>query len=278
MSKSQTTITALLKEYQLSANARRSQNFLIDDQVYDDIVEVAQLTTSTTVLEVGAGLGTLTERLAVAAGQVVTIEIDDALVGVLRKRFDTASNVQVVHADVLAGPVTKFGIVLPYVVVANIPYHITASILRKFLVDDLSPATMTLLVQREVGERIVAKPGDLSMLGISVQLYAEPRIVRIVSRLSFLPAPAVDSVLLQIDNVHLFPFGDVEEKFFWRVVKVGFAQKRKQLRNNLAAAFPLPQAEMVALFKKIGINEKARAQELSIEAWHQLALNFGRIA
>ncbi|MFA5954774.1 MAG: 16S rRNA (adenine(1518)-N(6)/adenine(1519)-N(6))-dimethyltransferase RsmA [Patescibacteria group bacterium] len=271
MQKSLKEVRQLCAQNAITADKRRGQHFLVDDTVYEDILGSAGVTARDAVLEVGPGLGTLTARLAERAGSVTAIEIDARLFRVLQERFSKTENIKLVHGDVLAHSVAAHGITQPYKIVANIPYNITAAILKKFLADDLRPKSMTLLVQREVGERVVATPGTLSLLGLSVQLYAKARIVRQVSRECFTPQPAVDSVLLQIDTVHSFPYKDVTEKFFWRVVKIGFSKKRKQLHNNLTGGLLLKRETIDAAFVAAKISAKARAQELSVKSWHDLA-------
>lgn len=269
-------IQQLLRYYHIKPNYRRGQNFLIDDEVYEAIIKTAKLSKQDTVLEIGAGLGTLTERLAANAGRVMAVELDKKLTAILEHRLKGYKNINVINADILAHPVSKFNISSPYKVVANIPYNITSAILKKFLTQDISPTSLTLMVQKEVGERIQAGMGEMSLLALSVQLYSEPKIIQIVSRESFLPPPEVDSVILQISDVHPFPFADVSEKFFWRVARVGFAARRKQLKNNLVNGLGLAAEKILKILSKARIEDKARAQDLSIEQWHSLVYNLER--
>lgn len=270
-SQSATAVRELLSHYHLRPDERRGQNFLIDDEVYDVILKAAALTLDDAVLEIGAGLGTLTERLAAAARRVVAVEVDERLVAVLRRRLGALPNVAIVSRDILRVAVPTLGLAPPYKVVANIPYNITGQIFKKFLTQDVPPASLTVLVQREVGERIVAAPGDLTLLALSVQVYGQPRLVRVVPRDCFWPVPAVDSAVLHVADVRPFPFADVPEKFFWCVVRVGFVARRKQLHNNLAAGLQLSPSVVQRALALAGVAARARAQDLSIESWHALA-------
>lgn len=265
-----TVVEDLMAEYGIRPNKQRGQNFLIDDEVYDAILETATLSSTDLVLEIGPGLGTLTELLAEHCSQVVAIEVDEKLQNLVEQRLSGLKTVNIVHGDILDKPVARWGIKKPYKIVANIPYNITSPIIKKFLVDDVAPQSMTLLVQKEVAERIIAKPGQLSLLAISVQLYAEAKIARVVPAQAFLPPPAVDSCILHIYNLHKFPYSDIDERFWWRVLKIGFAAKRKQLKKNLANGLHLEMTQLESIFSKIGLKHTARAQELSLDEWHAL--------
>ncbi|MFA7286129.1 MAG: 16S rRNA (adenine(1518)-N(6)/adenine(1519)-N(6))-dimethyltransferase RsmA [Patescibacteria group bacterium] len=264
--------TELLRQYGVMPKKKFGQNFLVDDEVYDSIMTAAAVQSSDTILEIGPGVGSLTERLVAKANRVVAVEIDRELVTVLRERFAAVSKLEVCEGDILAKPLKAFNVAAPYRVVANIPYNITAALIRKFLSDDVQPLSMTLLVQREVAERIVAAPGKMSLLGLSAQLYATPVFVRSVPRESFYPPPSVMSAVVHFSLVHSYPFSDVPEAFFWRVAKMGFAGRRKQLQTNIRAGFQLSREACDAIFKKSNIAERARAQELTVLQWHTLSL------
>ena len=269
-------VRTLLRERHILPNPRRGQNFLIADQVYGSILHTADLTSDDTVLEIGAGLGTLTAQLQPLVHKVVAVEVDGHLAALLRQRFLDHSNVAIEEVDILSVSVAELGLSSPYKVVANIPYHITSAIFKKFLTQDIQPTTMTFLVQQEVGERITAAPGAMSLLSLSVQLYATPCVVMRVPKTSFLPPPKVDSVLLQVAGIHSFPFADVPEKFFWRVARMGFAARRKQLKNNLTAGFHLEPSMVKAIIVKAGLQLAARPQDLTLDDWHAIAwLLFG---
>jgi 16S rRNA (adenine1518-N6/adenine1519-N6)-dimethyltransferase len=161
-----------------------------------------------------------------------------------------------------------------YKIVANLPYSITSAFLRKFLTAENQPRSMTLLVQKEVAERICANAGKMSLLAVSVQLYGRPQIVKIVGKESFWPKPKVDSAILLIDGIHHFPFTDVSEKIFWQVIRSGFSAKRKQLHNNLKNCLHLTLAQVEQIFQQTGINQQVRAQELTLKGWLKLAKNY----
>lgn len=264
-------IKSLLSQYGIRPSKQRGQNFLIDEDVYEQIITTADLKKQDTVLEIGPGLGTLTNYLSDQAKRVVAVELDKKLFNLLQDRFRD-SNIEVINEDILSRPVRDLGIKPPYKVVANIPYNITSAIFKKFLVDDAQPVSMTLLVQKEIGERVTAKPGQLSILGISVQLYSTPTYVATVPAKAFEPAPKVDSCIVKLEKIHTFPFKDIEEKFFWRVIKIGFSAKRKKLQKNLAGGLKIKNEQINEVFKELGLANTVRAQELSIEDWYKLAL------
>ncbi|MCS7002068.1 MAG: 16S rRNA (adenine(1518)-N(6)/adenine(1519)-N(6))-dimethyltransferase RsmA, partial [Dehalococcoidia bacterium] len=230
---------ALLERHGLVAKKRLSQNFLVNRGVLQRIVRAAAIEPHETVIEVGPGLGVLTRELALRAHRVFAIEIDRQLVAVLQETVAHTPNVTIVHADVLqTDPATLAG--GPYVVVANLPYAITSAALRHFLEADRQPDRLVVMVQKEVAQRIVARPGRLSLLGVSVQVYGAPRIVAEVSPGSFYPAPEVASAIVRID-VRPEPLIRLAERdHFFRVVSAGFSHPRKQLHNALQQGMWFP--------------------------------------
>ncbi|KKU49191.1 MAG: Ribosomal RNA small subunit methyltransferase A [Parcubacteria group bacterium GW2011_GWA2_46_9] len=265
------TALDLLRRYRVRPNHRQGQNFLIDDSVYEDIIRAAKLSPEDVVLEIGAGLGTLTERLSPLVKRVMAVELDHRLAAILRHRLSPFHNIEIIEKNILAVSVSDLGLNQPYKVVANIPYNITGAIFKKFLMQDLQPVAMTVLVQREVGERIVAKSGKMSLLALSIQLYATPVLIRHVLASSFYPTPEVDSVILNVLNIHSFPFSDVDEKFFWRVARVGFSSRRKQLHNNLSASLNIPAIAASNALKEAELSPAVRAENLAVVDWHNLA-------
>jgi 16S rRNA (adenine1518-N6/adenine1519-N6)-dimethyltransferase len=264
-------ISELLIKYKIQPSHWRGQHFLIDDEVYQQILTAAALKKSDIVLEVGAGLGTLTSRLGAEAGQVIALEIDKKLVAILQHHLAEQRTIKILSGDILKQSVKSLSIKSPYKVVANIPYYLTGKLLRKFLTEDIQPAAMTLLIQKEVAKRLVAPAGELSLVGISAQLYSSPRLVAAVRPVSFFPRPAVDSAVIQLDDIHPFPWADITEKNFWRVVKICFASPRKQLINNLRAGFPkLSRQDLLLISKNTKISMSDRAQDLDLESWHKL--------
>ncbi len=357
-------LKSIISRFHIRPNKILGQNFLLSEEVLDQIVAAAQLSRADTVLEIGPGLGFLTKRLAERAGKVVAIEKDRSLVRVLRKIFFTPSSsppyqggekagvVKIIQGDALffdtynLQPTT-------YKLIANIPYYLTGKILEKFLTGgslkasvtkaDKSaryknvaegfspPSLLVLLLQKEVAERIVAKPGQMSILSVSVQFYSDPEIIAHVGKENFYPVPEVDSAIVRLTPPSLPPHQgegkgkkeflplegggkegvrewahgfrprfDVDERKFFQLVKIGFANKRKQLQNNLAAglpaatpeksgvhSYPLDSRALIAvegelrgndkakmnykiLLKDLGLNPLCRAQDLSLEDWKKL--------
>jgi 16S rRNA (adenine1518-N6/adenine1519-N6)-dimethyltransferase len=259
------------------------QNFLRDETYLDRIVVAAELISTDTVLEIGPGMGVLTRRLAAEAGRVIAVELDDRLIDLLQKEFATQPHVSVVHGDILElDPVQlvddrqvdnqKSRIQNPksYKVVANLPYYITSAVLRHVLEASVRPTLAIVMVQKEVAERICAAPGDLSLLAVSVQFYAEPRIVDYVPAAAFHPRPKVDSAVLRLDIRPQPAVADVVPEAFFRIVRAGFSQKRKQLLNTLSAGLHLPKPEAAAALNAADIDPKRRAETLSLEEWGAL--------
>lgn len=263
----------LLKAYDLHARKGLAQHFLVDGGVVKQILAAADLSPSDTIIEVGPGLGVLTGELVKSAGQVIAIELDHRLAGLLKEKMASSDNLAVINEDVLktdpAQLLTPLG-VSDYKVVANLPYYITGAVIRHFLEASLKPRLMVLMVQREVAKQITAKPGEMSLLSVSVQLYGAPKIAAKVPARAFYPAPDVDSAVLRID-VYPQPkvaVNNVDE--FFRLVKAGFSANRKQLINSLSHGLDLPKTEVLPLLEKAGIDPKRRAETLTIEEWVKL--------
>jgi 16S rRNA (adenine1518-N6/adenine1519-N6)-dimethyltransferase len=267
------SVPALLRAHGLRPRKRLGQNFLVDPVALDRIVDAAGLDGQEAAVEVGAGVGNLTRLLAEQAGQVVAVEVDEQLVAVLREQVSDLPNVQVLHGDVLS--ISDFGFPhLGYVVVGNLPYYITSAVLRHFLEGEPRPKRLVVTVQREVAQRIVAGPGDMSLLAVSVQFYGQPQIVARIPAGAFYPAPGVDSAVVRItagpsSGIALGP--SVDERAFFRLVRAGFSQKRKTLRNALSAGLRRPPAEVEGLLRQAGIDPRRRAETLSLEEWAGLA-------
>jgi len=264
----------LIKKIGLKPDRFKGQNFCVDENVIKTMVQTAAISQDDTILEVGPGLGFLTQELLKSAGKVIAVELDKQIVKLLRRLENVYPNLEVVEGNILR--ITNDELRMTnYKIVANLPYNITSAFLKKFLTAEHRPESMTLLLQKEVAERICAKVGQMSLLSVSVQLYSQPKIIRIVSRQSFWPMPKVDSAILQIDRIQPFPFSQqVTEKVFWQVVRFGFSSKRKQLHNNLRSSLHLTPAQTARMFKAAGLDEKMRAQELSLADWVKLAQAF----
>jgi len=261
----------LLAMYDIKPDKSKGQHFLLDETVVTDMLEAAEVNQADTIIEVGPGPGVLTSALTGRAGQVIAYELDEQLADLISAQH--VANLEVVRGDVLQQPIPRQGTTLPYKVVANIPYSISGALIRKLLTSLPAPQSLTLLVQKEVAERMCAKPGQMSILSVAVQLHGQPRIVRLVPPQSFWPVPKVDSAVIQID---LHPAGlclEVDEKAYMRLVKIGFSQKRKQLKNSLSAGLQIESSEVVRLLTLSGLKPTARAQELSLEDWAKLLSN-----
>ena len=265
-------IKDLFRHYQIKPKDYLGQNFLIDEMALQDIVDAAGLKNTDTVIEVGPGLGVLTQELARRAGQVIAIEKDRTMLDILDVNLKGHKNVRVMNQDALRFNVSK-EIKGPYKVVANIPYYLTSHLFQFFLEQENRPELMVLLVQKEVGERVTAKPGDMSVLAVSVQLFADAEIVAQVDKRCFWPSPKVDSAVLKI-TPRKQPIKVDDEKAFFRIVKVGFSSKRKQLHNNLANGLKMKPQEVAAWLEGNKIDPKSRAEDLSLGDWVNLYRTF----
>jgi len=264
------SVRRLLREHGIKPRKGLGQNFLLSERLLERIIAAADLDPKDTVLEVGAGLGALSSRLAQSCGRVVALEVDGRLLPLLQETLAPFPNVQVVRGDILAlepGDLVS----PPYKVVGNLPYYITSAVLRHFLEARARPSLLVVTVQREVAQRIVAGPGQMSLLAVSVQFYGRPRIVAKAPPGAFYPSPGVISAVLRID---LYPSPPVEvadvERFF-EIVRAGFSQRRKQLRNSLSQGLDLPADEVVQALRRVSLQETQRAQELSIDQWARLS-------
>ena len=266
---------SLLRQFDIKPKKSLGQNFLVDERAAVRILAAAELSADEVVLEIGAGLGALTRHLAEATARVVAVELDQRLMPVLEHTLAAYSNVQLVHGDILKlDPASLMPPV--YKVVANIPYYITSALLRHLLEADVSPTLMVLTVQEQVARRIVAAPGDMSLLALGVQFYGRPRIVARLKPGAFFPRPRVNSAVVQIDlRPGARPALDVADvDFFFRLAKAGFSQRRKQLRNSLAGGLRQPQVEVDAALAQAEIDPRRRAETLSLDEWAALTRVF----
>lgn len=259
----------ILREHGLRPKKRLGQNFLVYPGLSQALIEASELKPEDMVLEVGAGLGTLTQALAAAAGRVIAVEVDRSLIPILRENLASFPNVQVVEGDILT---LDLGEVVPgpYKLVGNLPYYLTSHLLRHFLEATNKPRLMVVTVQREVAERIAAQPGEMSLLAMSVQFYGRPRIVLRVPRGAFYPPPEVFSALVRIDLEQNFRRQVEDEGAFFTLVRAGFSQKRKYLKNSLAGGLRISVEKAARLLVQARIGEKSRAQDLSVEDWVRL--------
>ena len=269
------------------------QNFLVDPAHRARIVAAAELTRDDTVLEIGPGPGVLTELIAEQAGRVIAVELDDRLIPLLRNRFANQPHVSIVHADILKvdvgelmtnGRRTKDGrsaspssivhsSIVRYKVIANLPYYLTSAVIRQLLESTPPPERLVLTVQREVAERMVAAPPEMSLLALGVQFYCTGQIVEKIPAGAFYPVPKVDSAVVRLDRRPEPAVPGVTSEAFFRVAKAGFSQPRKQLRNSLAAGLRLAPAAAEAWLTAAGIDPQRRAETLTLAEWGALALS-----
>lgn len=246
------------------------QHWLFDLPSLQAVCDAAAVQPTDTILEIGPGLGPLTSKLAQQAQQVIAVEFDEALARELPSRVP-ATNLTVVHDDFMHFDLTQ----LPkgYKVVANVPYYITSKIVRILLESPTPPVSATLLVQKEVAERIAAQPGDMSILAVSAQFYAEPQLGAVITADKFDPAPKVDSQIITLQVRPQPLFTDVTPKEFFKVVRAGFGEKRKTIRNSLSGGLHLEKPEVEALLKNAAVDPGARAEQLTLDDWHNLVLS-----
>jgi 16S rRNA (adenine1518-N6/adenine1519-N6)-dimethyltransferase len=243
----------------------------VDPDVLARIADAAGLTPGSTVLEVGAGRGALTQALVDAGAEVVAVELDEFLCRVLRQRFAATAAVRIINANLLDYPPTALleeaGLSAPYAVVANIPYYITAPLLRHFLEAELRPVRLILTVQREVAESLAATPGTMSLLTVSVQFYASVELLFRIGADAFRPRPRVESAVVRIDVMPRPRVDVADRELFFDVVRAGFRQPRKQLHNALSQGLWLPAGAAEPILESAGVDPQRRAQTLSLNEW-----------
>ncbi len=265
--------TRELREAGLSARKALGQHFLTSARTLRRIADSLDLSPEETVIEVGAGLGGLTAELAERASRVVAIELDQSLADYLRRRF-SGSNVAVIQGDALTMPaqeaLRRAAASPPYVVAGNLPYYVAQPLLRHFLEAQPPPKRLVVMVQAEVADSIVAGPGEMSLLGVSVQLYGEPRLLLRVPPSAFYPQPKVRSAVVRIDVAARPRAGVKDTEAFFRVARAGFGTRRKQLRNALAHGLGVEPATAAELLSQAGIDPTLRPQALALEGWAAL--------
>ena len=263
----------------MKAKKSLGQHFLIAPQSIKKTVESAKLTNADTVLEIGPGNGALTKELLSRAGKVIAVEKDGALIEKLTQTFKEElenKKLELVHGDILECDFNSLGLFdKKYKVVANIPYYITGILIRTLLTNEVQPNTVVLIVQKEIAERVACLPaGRLgrkkeSLLSLSVKAYGIPKYIGTIKRGAFRPSPKVDSAILLIENISKDFFSEISEKTFFELLKAGFSSKRKFLVNNLEILKPKDQS--TEIFRKLDMDPKARAEDIKIEKWRELA-------
>jgi 16S rRNA (adenine1518-N6/adenine1519-N6)-dimethyltransferase len=268
----------VLRQFGFKPKKSLGQHFLVDEAVLENILSAAELSPGDIVVEVGPGLGILTEGLAKQRARVIAVELDSKLVALLKKRLAAFPDVKIVHADILKvtpqrllqNNLSASELVRGYKVIANLPYYITSPVLRHFLEAQPRPSEMVVMVQKEVGEAIAATPGKMSLLSVKIQFYSKPAIISYVPAASFYPPPKVDSVILRLDVYPQPPIEVPDVAAFFDIVMHGFSAPRKQLRNSLAHSLGMPPSQVASLLEKAGIEAKRRAETLSLEEWRKL--------
>ncbi len=267
------TLANLCRTYNLRPSKQYGQNYLVEPEVIETMLDVAGVNPEDTVVEVGPGFGVLTEALAPVVKRLVSFEIEKKLEIYWQKQQRQFPTLEVVWGNALRQTDFFKTFPIPYKVVANIPYQITSPLLRFFLEEVPSPSTLTVLVQKEVAERICAQPGDMSVLGLAVQYRAHPAYIATVPRAAFWPSPAVDSAILHLE---VRPRSELlsaeDEKRVFDLIKAGFSSRRKLLLKNLLPHIGKDKKDALhRLFAEFGLLPTVRAQELSLEQWERLS-------
>jgi len=266
-------IKEILEKYQAKPLKGLGQNFLIDKNVLQKIIEASNLKPTDTVLEIGPGIGTLTQALAGKVDRVISVEKDSVMAKILNETLLNCKNVKVISGDILKTDVSSFKLqALKYKVIANIPYYITSPLIRKLLEEKNPPQEMVLMVQKEVAQRICSKSPDINLLAVPVQFYAEPKIISYVSKNCFWPSPKIDSAIIKITPKTLKE--KVLPDLFFKIVKAGFSQPRKQLIGNLSKGLNEKKEKISQWLEKNNIDPKSRAETLYIEDWKNLATSY----
>lgn len=272
---SKNIVTAVISP---KARARKAlgQHFLVDSSILNCIAAAAELAPEDVVVEVGPGLGSLTRRLVEQAGRVVAVEMDAVLAASLPSRLNNPSNLTVVEADARTVDITSLvGQETPYKVVANLPYYAANPIIRRFLESEARPLLMVVMVQREVGQSIVAQPGEMGILSVAVQYYAAPSLVCNVPPRAFRPPPKVTSSVVKLRLRENPAVAVADPDAFFTLVRAGFSAPRKQLRNSLSHGLGVPGEEAGQLLAAAGVDGKRRAETLSLEEWASIYYAWG---
>ena len=267
----------ILNKYNAHANKGYGQNFLIDQNVVDGIIEHAGVNKEDLIIEIGPGLGNLTSPLLENAGKVICIELDPKMVSILKDRFSLYDNFELINEDVLKVDLNKLieenSNFKTAKVVANLPYYITTPIIMKLLEDKLNLESITVMVQKEVAERLADKPGgkEVGAITYSINYYTNPEIIIDVPRDSFIPAPNVDSAVIKLDVLKEPKVKVLDEELFFKIIKFSFLQKRKTLINSLSNSGLLPKDFLEEMLNSLGIDLRVRAEQLSLEQFGQIA-------
>ena len=270
----------IMKKYNISSNKSLGQNFLIDDEAVSTIVDTAKVTKDDLIIEIGPGLGTLTSKLLEKAGKVIAIELDKKMVLVLEDRFSLYDNFECINEDVLKVDLEsliseeKSKGLKTAKIVANLPYYITTPIIMKLLEEKLDIETITVMIQKEVADRLVAEPGKANTGAITyaINYYTNPKVVLQVPNTAFIPAPDVNSTVIQLEVLQKPKIDVIDEEMFFKVIKYAFMQRRKTLLNSLTNSKILGEKEYIEkMLSELGIEKTIRAENLSLEEFAKIA-------
>ena len=269
----------LMKKYKIKANKSLGQNFLIDDTVIEDIVGGASIGKDDLVIEIGPGLGSMTALLVEKAKKVICVELDDRMIDILKERFFLYENFEIINEDILKVDLHKLikeeknGNIKNVKIVANLPYYITTPIIMKLLEERLDLQSITVMVQKEVAERLIAVPGErfTGAITYSVYYYADSENVRIVDKSSFIPEPSVESEVINLKIRENPPVNVNNEELFFKLIKIAFMQRRKTLVNSLSNSGFIEKNKIIEILKQLNINENIRAEKLSIQDFANIA-------
>lgn len=262
-------VKKLLKDYNLRPSEKLGQNFLVSKSALTKTIQAANLKSEHIVLEIGPGIGTLTRALAQRVKKVIAIEKDKRLIKVLHQTLNDLDNVEIIPGDIRELQTTndKLQITNSYKVVSNLPYYLSSFVIRKLLESKHPPNLMVLIIQKEVAQRIIAKPPNMRLLSVAVQFYAQPTIEGYISSSEFWPQPKVDAAILKVVPQ---PEPKVNPNLFFKIVRAGFAHPRKQLVNNLSSGLELNKNKTRAWLLRSNIKPEQRAETLTITDWIKL--------
>jgi 16S rRNA (adenine1518-N6/adenine1519-N6)-dimethyltransferase len=271
----------MIDKFDLKFNKALGQNFLIDNDILDKIVASANLTKDDKVLEIGPGIGLLTVRLADSSGKVLSIELDDKLIPILNDNLKEFDNVVIYHGDAMKVDLmqlTDEHLKEPFTICANIPYYITTPLINRFFKEDLNVKNIVLMIQKEVAERMVAKPGgkDYGALSLLIQYYSKPSIVTLVPPNCFVPRPKIDSAVIKLEMYKKPPVELISSELFFNVIKASFSQRRKTLSNALKP-MGIPREELKLCFDQCSIDPSRRGETLSIDEFANLSNSIYRL-
>ncbi|MCR5789748.1 MAG: 16S rRNA (adenine(1518)-N(6)/adenine(1519)-N(6))-dimethyltransferase RsmA [Lachnospiraceae bacterium] len=269
----------LIKKHDFTMQKRYGQNFLVDEHILDKIIDAAELTKEDFVIEIGPGLGTMTQKLSEKAGQVAAVEIDKELIPILHETLGAYTNVDIIHRDILKmdlrGYLKEHAGDRPVKVVANLPYYITTPVIMELLEGKYPLCSITVMIQKEVAERMREGPGskDYGALSLAVQYYSSPVMITEVPPSCFIPRPKVSSTVIRLDVYKKPPLSVKDEALMFRLIRASFNQRRKTLRNSLASAAGLciEKEQVDRALRKMGLSETIRGEALTLEEFARLS-------